>query len=247
MNSTECTFFEYRLANSDPEDIVQRALDSDNASMINTINAHAYNVALEDEEFHKALVESDYLVADGIGVVWAGRLLGARGLRKIAGHDLFLAAMKLANEQSLVVGFLGSTPEVLSKISSRSAVDYPNAEVRVLSPPFAPAFEKADAISLANELGEVDILFIGMTAPKQEKFANLIKYDVNARAVLSIGAVFDFYAGSTSRPHPIFIKLGLEWLGRSIAEPRRLGKRSLVAIPTFIYNCVSRSLFDRGR
>ena len=54
--------------------------------------------------------------------------------------------------------------------------------------------------------------------------------------------VFDFYAGTTKRAHPIFIKLGLEWLGRSIADPKRLGKRNLIAIPTFIFNCIKLSL-----
>ena len=213
-------------------------LSSPGACLVNTLNAHSFNVALTDAAFHDALLASDTLVADGIGVVWAAQMKGAKGLRKISGADLFQASMELANEDKLTVGFLGSTPEVLDKISNRAKRDYPNAVVKTLSPPFAAAFSDAEAKAMLDEIGSVDILFIGMTAPKQEKFAHQVRDLVDARAVLSIGAVFDFYAGTTKRAHPLFIKLGLEWLGRSIADPKRLGKRNLIAIPTFLFNCV---------
>jgi N-acetylglucosaminyldiphosphoundecaprenol N-acetyl-beta-D-mannosaminyltransferase len=237
----DCPFFEFRLANDDPRDIVQAALSSPGASIVNTLNAHSFNVALTDAAFHDALLASDALVADGIGVVWAAQLKGAKGLRKISGADLFQASMELADEDNLTVGFLGSTTDVLDKISARASTEYPNTVVKTLSPPFAKAFSDAAAKDLLDQIGTIDILFVGMTAPKQEKFAHQVREFVNARAVLSIGAVFDFYAGTTKRAHPLFIKLGLEWLGRSIADPKRLGKRNLIAIPTFLFNCVKLS------
>ena len=231
-------FFEFCLSNDQPRDIIATALSSSGVSIVNTLNAHSFNVALEDADFSLALRDSDALVADGVGVVWAGRIKGAKGLRKISGFDLFQASMQLASEQELTVGFLGSTTEVLDKIVARSNIEYPAAIVKVLSPPFANAFTDAEAQDLLAQIGTVDILFVGMTAPKQEKFAHQIRDYVDARAVLSIGAVFDFYAGTTKRAHPLFIRLGLEWLGRSIADPKRLGKRNLVAIPTFVFNCL---------
>lgn len=238
----DCRFFEFRLSNDDPTDIVRAALSAPGASLVNTLNAHSFNVALTDAAFRDALLASDALVADGIGVVWAAQIKGASGLRKISGADLFQASMELANEDKLTVGFLGSIPEVLDKISARAKTEYPNAIVKTLSPPFAAAFSDTEAKALLGEIGPVDILFVGMTAPKQEKFAHQVQDFADARAVLSIGAVFDFYAGTTKRAHPLFIKLGLEWLGRSIADPKRLGKRNLVAIPTFVFNCVRLSL-----
>jgi len=222
--------------------MVQEALETDQVSVFNTINANAYNVALQDKFFHSALMESDFLTADGIGVVWAAKVFGAKGLRKIAGFDLFSAAMNIADEQQLTVGFFGSMPEVLERIKSRSAVEYPGASIKVLSPPFVPKFSTSEAVQMLDTLGHVDILFIGMTAPKQEKFVHQVKEHITARAVMSVGAVFDFYAGTTKRAHPILIRMGLEWLGRSIADPKKLGKRNLVAIPTFIFNCIKRAL-----
>ena len=141
----------------------------------------------------------------------------------------------------MTVGFLGSTPEVLEKIRAKSEVDYPGVVIKVLSPPFVNSFSDSEANDLLDRLGPVDILFVGMTAPKQEKFVHQAKAFITARVVVSIGAVFDFYAGTTKRAHPLMIRMGLEWLGRSIAEPRRLGKRSLVGIPKFVFNCIKKS------
>jgi len=245
MTPGEFQFFEFELTSCDPGEIVQEALSTDNPTVINTLNAHSFNVALQDQEFHESLTSSDFLTADGVGVVWAVRASGAKGLRKIAGFDLFSAAMEQANDQEMIVGFLGSTPEVLEKIQKRAEIDYPGATVKVLSPPFASSFSDSEAVQLFRELGDVDILFVGMTAPKQEKFVYQAREHITARAVMSIGAVFDFYSGSTKRPHPLFIKLGLEWLGRSLADPRKLGKRNLVAIPKFIFNCLKKAVTSR--
>ena len=96
----DCRFFEFRLCNDDPRDIVRAALASPGASLVNTLNAHSFNVALTDAAFHDALLASDALVADGIGVVWAAQMKGAKGLRKISGADLFQASMELANEEA---------------------------------------------------------------------------------------------------------------------------------------------------
>ena len=241
MSTPDCTFFEFNIANSDPADMVRAALATKDVSVFNTINANAYNVSLDDEFFHTALIDSDYLTADGIGVVWAAKIFGAKGLRKIAGFDLFSAAMKIADERKLTVGFLGSSPQVLAKIEARASDEHPGAVVKVLSPPFVDSFSTPEAIELVDQVGQVDILFVGMTAPKQEKFVHQVKDHITVPVVMSIGAVFDFYAGTTKRAHPVLIKFGLEWLGRSIASPRKLGKRNLIAIPTFVFNCIRRA------
>ena len=225
--------------------MVQKALNTDQVSVFNTINANAFNVSLQDEYFHTALLASDFLTADGVGVVWAARALGAKNVVKIAGFDLFSAAMEIADGQELVVGFLGSTPQILAKIKSKAEVEHPGAIVKVLSPPFVSKFSDAEAAQLIDQLGAVDILFIGMTAPKQEKFVHQVKQHITARVVMSIGAVFDFYSGATKRPHPMLIRMGLEWLGRSISDPKRLGKRSLIAIPKFVFNCIKTAVTNR--
>ena len=89
-------------------------------------------------------------------------------------------------------------------------------------------------INIVNEF-KPNVLFIGMTAPKQEKWAYEHKDKLHAHIICTVGAVFDFYAGTVKRPHKIWIKLGLEWLGRLVKEPKRLYKRYLYYGPIFTY------------
>jgi N-acetylglucosaminyldiphosphoundecaprenol N-acetyl-beta-D-mannosaminyltransferase len=83
-----------------------------------------------------------------------------------------------------------------------------------------------------------DILFVGMTAPKQEKWVYAHKAQIDARIICSIGAVFDFYAGTVKRPSAFWINLGLEWLPRLLKEPRRLARRNFISTPAFLWDVV---------
>ena len=83
-----------------------------------------------------------------------------------------------------------------------------------------------------------DVLFIGMTAPKQEKWAHEHKHLLQAKIICSIGAVFDFYAGTVQRPAKIWIDLGLEWFVRLLHEPKRMWRRYLYYGPVFAYSVV---------
>ena len=91
-----------------------------------------------------------------------------------------------------------------------------------------------------------DVLFVGMTAPKQEKWVLNNKENINATTIVSIGAVFDFYAGTIQRSSPFWINLGLEWLPRLVREPRRLFYRNFVSTPKFIFEILSFKIFGKG-
>jgi N-acetylglucosaminyldiphosphoundecaprenol N-acetyl-beta-D-mannosaminyltransferase len=88
-----------------------------------------------------------------------------------------------------------------------------------------------------------DILFVGMTAPKQEKWVYLNKSQINAKIICSIGAVFDFYSGNIKRPNQFWINLGLEWLIRFLKEPRRLFNRNFISTPLFLFYVLKAKLF----
>jgi len=91
-----------------------------------------------------------------------------------------------------------------------------------------------------------DVLFVGMTAPKQEKWVHQFKDRLQARNICAIGAVFDFYAGNVERSSEFWIKLGLEWLPRFLKEPKRLFKRNFISTPKFILEVLSFKLFGKG-
>lgn len=205
--------------------------------LINTINAHSYNIAQEDEHFAKALHSSDLLLPDGISIVIALRLFYKKRIRKIAGADLFYYEMERLNQLGGKCFFLGSNNDTLKKIEHRIKEKYANIQVKTYSPPYVDEFSKSDnqkMVSAVNQF-EPDVLFIGMTAPKQEKWAYNHFENINAKHICSIGAVFDFFAGTVKRAPNWMIKLGLEWFFRLLMEPRRMWRRYILGNFKFIY------------
>jgi N-acetylglucosaminyldiphosphoundecaprenol N-acetyl-beta-D-mannosaminyltransferase len=203
--------------------------------VINTLNAYSYVVAKKDISFRNALKASTILVADGFPVVLAARLLQGKKIHKIAGADIFYHLLNYLNNNSLTCFFLGSSPSALSKIRDRLAYEYPHIRTGFYSPPYKIEFTEADNKQMIDEINRVapDVLFVGMTAPKQEKWVHAHCDTINAHIITSIGAVFDFYAQTKPRPSAFWIKLNLEWFIRLIREPKRLWKRYLVYSPIF--------------
>lgn len=206
-------------------------------TIINTINPHSYCVSKSDSFFQKALLESDILLPDGSGIVLAAKFLRNKRIKKIAGADIHKYLLEDANENKKKVFYLGAAPNTLEKIQERIAKEYPNIDMSSYSPPYKPEFSEEDSKKMISEVNDFnpDILFVGMTAPKQEKWVASNHENLNTTIVVSIGAVFDFYAGTVQRSSPFWINLGLEWLPRLLKEPKRLWRRNLVSTPMFLW------------
>ena len=206
------------------------------------LNPHSYVVSLNDRQFAAALVTADWLIPDGSGVVIASKVLGGGIRERITGGDIFYGINWQLNQISdSRVFFLGSTDKVLDEITARMEADYPNIVVAgTYSPPFKPDYSQTELDEMVKAVNAVapDVLWVGMTAPKQEKWIAEIISRLDVRFVAAIGAVFDFYAGNINRSHPVFQQLGLEWLPRLIQEPRRLWRRMLVSAPIFVWHVI---------
>lgn len=207
-----------------------------NEKIINTLNPHSYCLAKKDSQFKEALLNSSILLPDGIGIVWAEKFLNNNSIKKIAGYDLFLFLINKLNTEKGSVFFLGSTQETLYKIKNKLKVDYPNIRFDSYSPPYKPFFSEIESTKMCNHINSFkpDVLFVGMTAPKQEKWVYQYHNRLNVNNICSIGAVFDFYAGNVKRSSPFWISIGLEWLPRLLKEPKRLFKRNFISTPKFI-------------
>jgi N-acetylglucosaminyldiphosphoundecaprenol N-acetyl-beta-D-mannosaminyltransferase len=224
------------------------AIDVSAVTIINTINPHSYCMAKRDGAFETALQASDVLLPDGVGIVWAEKVLNGNRIQKIAGFDLFMFLMQRANTLEQRVFFLGASQTTLDAIHARAAKDFPKVQVYSYSPPYKAVFSESDSKTMCAQVNAVapDVLFVGMTAPKQEKWVHAHKTQLNAQLIGSIGAVFDFYAGTVKRPSTFWINLGLEWLPRLVQEPRRLFKRNFVSTPKFILEVLSHKVFGKG-
>jgi len=205
--------------------------------LVNTINQYSYCIAEQDVDFKQALVHSDILLPDGVGITIAAKLLSGHNIKKISGADLHQHLLEELNEQGGSCFYLGSSESTLGKIKSRINKEYPAISVYSYSPPYKSEFTQADSEDMLQQVNIInpDALFIGMTAPKQEKWAYQFKDQLHAKYICSIGAVFDFYAGTVKRPNQVWINMGLEWLGRLINEPKRLYRRYLYYGPIFAY------------
>ena len=208
--------------------------------LIDTVNAHSFVVAQKDPAFSHALQQADALLPDGISIVKACRWLEPTCApdEKIAGADLFAFEMEKLEKRGGTCFFMGSSPAVLSKISERAAREYPHIHVVTYSPPYKPVFDAGDNQAILNAIhgADPDLLWIGMTAPKQEKWLCAHWSELNIHCHTgAIGAVFDFFAGTVERAPQKWIDLGLEWLYRLIKEPRRTWRRYLVNNPRFLW------------
>jgi N-acetylglucosaminyldiphosphoundecaprenol N-acetyl-beta-D-mannosaminyltransferase len=206
------------------------------------LNPHAAEIAAADDAFHNSLHSADFLTADGIGVVYASRILGGSLTGRITGTDVFLGVSEAMNEgKTGSCFFLGSTEETLDKIRLEMADRFPDVRIAgTYSPPFKPEFTAEDNHAMIQAINEsnADVLWVGLTAPKQEKwiFENRKQLKVNFAG--PIGAAFDFFVGNIDRVGPFWQDIGLEWLPRLVQEPRRLWRRSLVSAPKFLIRTI---------
>ena len=204
--------------------------------LITTINAYSFNVTQKDRPFRRALLKSDLILPDGISIVLAMRFLSGVKLKKIAGADLLKWELERLQGTKGRCFFLGSQETTLKKIYERANCEYPNVEVNYYEPPFKSRFTSDDSLAMLQAVNSFspDVLFIGMSAPKQEKWALNHFNELKVNHVCCIGAAFSFYAGTIKRAPDWMIRIGLEWFYRLIREPRRNWKRYLVGNSVFI-------------
>ena len=190
--------------------------------LINTINAHSFNTAQKDELFAEALKNGDYLIPDGASIVKACKWLKCKSQPKerVAGWDLFVFEMERLNAKGGRCMFMGSSPKVLSLIMEKAQAIYPNIEVITYSPPYKPEFSDDDNRAIINAINtaDPDLLWIGMTAPKQEKWTYSHWNELN------------ICCPKWWQEH------SLEWLYRLIKEPRRMWRRYVIGNPLFLLN-----------
>lgn len=203
-------------------------------------NTHSVSVAQSNSEFLQALQSANHVVADGVGVTIMARLARVDVGPRITGEDYFRSVMRvLESLGGKRVFFFGSSETVLEKIRSRMKAGYPSIEVcGTLSPPFR-AWSQKENVNMVRQinLAEPDVIWVGMTAPKQEIWASQNRCDLDAAVIGSIGAVFDYFAGTVKSPPAWVRKYGLEGIYRVFSDqnPLRFWRRAIISIPKFVF------------
>ena len=156
-----------------------------------------------------------------------------------ADHSTFNTQHSPLRSPQRTVMFMGSSQKVLDLIVKRAAEVYPHLKIVTYSPPYKPEFSEEDnkAIVEAINAADPDLLWIGMTAPKQEKWTYSHWNELNIHChVGTIGAVFDFFAGTVERAPIWWQRHGLEWLYRLLKEPKRMWRRYIIGNTLFLWN-----------
>lgn len=252
MHKRAC-FLDYTLVAGSTTECVDEIADSifntNDLRWFACLNPHSHVISKNDLAFSDALHDADWLVPDGAGVVIASRFLGCPVYERITGSDVFFGLHERLNTMGKArIFFLGSTEEILAEIQQRMSVDYPKLQVAgTYSPPYKTEFSlrELDEMVAAINRAKPDVLWVGMTAPKQEKWIHQNRHRLNVKFIGAVGAVFDFYTGRVKRSHPVFQKLGFEWLPRLVQEPRRLWRRMGISAPIFLWHVLNAKLKNK--
>lgn len=203
------------------DDLSLIPLKNGKTRVINTISPNSYGIATKDAVFDSSLKGSDYLVLDGVYFALAPMLLDGKNIKRNQGPDVFYHFINRLNKEGGKAFFFGSKEETLEKIKNRAAVEYPNIKTASFSPPFKDVFTDDDDREMVQIINEFkpDILFVGLTCPKQEKWAIKNAGQLNASLIICIGNVFDWFAGTQKEIHPFWFKIRLGWLIRIFLRP----------------------------
>lgn len=192
---------------------------------------HGVMEAQHDGKFREMLNAADLVVADGYPLAWLGRRKGfAQMKRRVYGPELMEAFCEATAKKGYRHFFYGGAPGVAEELARRFAARNKGLEVAgIVCPPFRALTEEEDReVVAAIERTRADIVWVGLSTPKQERWMFEHRERLSVPVLIGVGAAFDFHTGRVARAPEWMRENGLEWLFRLMQEPRRLWRRYLV-------------------
>ena len=209
-------------------------------------NVHMLMEGFWNKDFAHTLNQADMLTPDGMPLAWMVSWLKRKQQDRVAGMDIFLALCRKADQRTVRFFFVGSTPDVLSRIKARIEQEFPNVEIAGIADfPFRPLTNDEDnrLVKQINHSG-AGIVLVSLGCPKQERW--MAEHQHRIRAVMiGLGGAFPVFSGTVRWAPPIMRKLGLEWMYRLYQEPGRLWKRYATTIPPFVLLALCQALFRK--
>jgi len=215
---------------------ITRWIEAGEQHYVCVTGVHGVMESRDDPELAGIHNRSGLTTPDGMPMVWAGRKAGVPYMQRVYGPDLMLALCRLSAERGWTHYFYGGRPGLPELLGQRLQQRFPGlAVVGTYSPPFRALTEQemAEVISQIN-LRKPDLVWIGLSTPKQERWMAAAIGRINAPVLLGVGAAFDIHAGTLPQAPRLMQRTGLEWLYRLLREPRRLSKRYLRNNPRFV-------------
>ncbi len=198
---------------------------------------HGVMESQRDECLRQIHNEAGLVTPDGMPLVWLSRLYGFRGVKRVYGPDLMLALCERSVARGYRHYFYGGAEGTPAELAARLRERFPGLQVAGhFSPPFRPPTEEEDEDTIRRiREARPDILWVGLSTPKQERWMAAHVGRLDVPALVGVGAAFNFHAGLKKQAPRWVQHNGLEWLFRLVTEPRRLWKRYLVNNPSFVF------------
>jgi len=215
---------------------VAGALDRREKGYICVTGVHGVSEAQTDEGFRRILNQAFLCTPDGMPLVWAGRWQGRKEMGRVYGPDLMLAVLAQSEKTGRRHFFYGGTNGAAQALREELGKRFPKLQIAgTYEPPFRPlnAVEAGELKKLIQD-ARPDMMWIGLSTPKQEKFMAEYLGQLDVTLMAGVGAAFDFLAGRLRQAPRWMQRSGLEWLFRLGCEPRRLWKRYLKNNPLFL-------------
>lgn len=205
--------------------------------LISASSVHGIVTAQKDKNFKDILSRFYYNLPDGMPLAWVGRMKGAKKIKRCYGPDLFAALLKHSADKGINHYFCGGKEGVADELKIACGKKFSNYNVvGTYSPPFREMID--DELKILGEQinkSGANIVWIGISTPKQEKFAYRLKQFTKTDFMITVGAAFDFHTDNLKQAPRWIMRSGFEWLFRLVMEPKRLYKRYLEIVPMFIF------------
>ncbi|GAB6440478.1 MULTISPECIES: WecB/TagA/CpsF family glycosyltransferase [Bacillus cereus group] len=182
---------------------------------------------MNDENFKEISKKAELITPDGIGIVYASKLLGGNIKERVTGYDLVISLFETRKRQAKPIRLyaLGADSDTIRKAVINIESKYPNVQVLGYRDGY---FKKEEEARIVKEINECkpDLLLVALGSPKQEEFIYRHKNYLNSKVAIGVGGTFDVISGNVKRAPEIYQKLGMEWFYRLVTNPKRI-KRQL--------------------
>lgn len=211
-------------------DKIMEFLNEDGMHEVYTPNSEIIMVAYKDQEFADILNKASLLTADGIGVVYASRILKKPIKERAAGYDIACKVLEKINYTDHSLFLFGGKPGVAETAEKNLKAKYPGLKIAGTRNGYFKPEDEPEIVKQINESG-ADLIFVCLGAPKQEKWINTHRDELKTKVAMGIGGSLDVFAGTAERAPEFFCKTGLEWFYRLCKEPWRAGR--MAQLPVF--------------
>ncbi|WP_425390058.1 WecB/TagA/CpsF family glycosyltransferase [Ekhidna sp.] len=203
---------------------------------ISATGAHGLVTSVRDNRFREILLSFNTNLPDGMPGVWVGRLKGAKEMKRCYGPDFFEETMRASANSNLTHYLCGGNEGVADSLKEVCENKFGANIVGTFCPPFLQV-KDYDYEEIAEQINQsnADIVWIGLSSPKQEAFASNLSKFTSVSYICCVGAAFDFHIGNVKQAPNWIQKIGMEWFFRLLMEPKRLWKRYIEIVPLFIY------------